>query len=245
MSLRLLCICAHPDDECFGFGGALALYASRGVETSVLCLTDGQAATNRGDASSAKQLGQTRRAEFEASCKVLGVTNYQVLDYHDGKLDCESLEALGGALVSHIRRLRPHVIITFGLEGGLNTHPDHTAVSAAATAAFHWSGSPKRYIPVGNLWQPQRLYYLTTNFFLPDRHAPLPTPWTHTIDISSVFEKKKEAFAAHKSQAPLMQMAMPIFEKQPKEELYTLAAAVAPQPARQSTDLFEAVAEEH
>jgi LmbE family N-acetylglucosaminyl deacetylase len=245
MSLRLLCVCAHPDDECFGFGGALALYASRGVEVSVLCLTDGQAATNRGDASTNKELGKTRRAEFEASCKVLGATNYQVLNYHDGKLECESLEALGGTLVSHIRRLRPHVVITFGGEGGLNNHPDHTAVSTAATAAFHWSGSAKRYITVGDLWQPQRLYYLTTNFFLPDRRAPLPTPWTHTIDISSVFEKKKEAFAAHKSQAPLMQMAMPIFEKQPKEELYTLAAAVAPQPARQSTDLFEAVAEEH
>ena len=70
MPLRLLCLSAHPDDECFGFGGALALYASRGVEVSVICLTGGQAATNRGDASSAKELGQTRRAEFEASCKV-------------------------------------------------------------------------------------------------------------------------------------------------------------------------------
>ena len=40
---------AHPDDECYAFGGALALAADRGVETYVICLTDGQAATNRGD----------------------------------------------------------------------------------------------------------------------------------------------------------------------------------------------------
>ncbi len=243
MPLRLLCICAHPDDECFGFGGALGLYASRGVEVSVLCLTDGQAATNRGDASSGKELGQTRRAEFEASCKVLGVTNYQVLDYHDGQLEHEKLSDLAGVLVAHIRRLRPHVVITFGGEGALNSHPDHTAVSAAATAAFHWSGSPKRYITVGDLWQPQRLYYLTTSFFLPDRRAPLLSPWTHVLDISSAFDKKKEAFAQHKSQAPLMHLAYPIFEKQGPQERYTLAAAVAPQPARQSTDLFEGVAE--
>jgi LmbE family N-acetylglucosaminyl deacetylase len=243
MPLRLLSICAHPDDECFAFGGALALYASRGVETSVICLTDGQAAKNRGDASTGKELGQIRRAEFEASCKVLGVTNHQVLDYHDGQLEHERLSDLGGMLVSHIRRLRPHVVITFGGEGGLNNHPDHTAVSVATTAAFHWSASPKRYITVGDLWKPQRLYYLTTNFFLPDREAPLPTPWTHTLDISSVFDKKKEAFAQHKSQAPLMNFAVPIFEKRPKEELYTLAYAVTPQPARQSTDLFEGVAE--
>jgi LmbE family N-acetylglucosaminyl deacetylase len=244
MPLRLLCLCAHPDDECFGFGGALALYASRGVETSVICLTDGQAATNRGDASSAKQLGQTRRAEFEASCKVLGVTNYQVLDYHDGQLEHERLTDLAGVLVSHIRRLRPHVVITFGLDGGVNTHPDHTTVSAATSAAFHWSGSPKRYLTTGDLWQPQRLYYITTNSFLPDRRAPLPAPWTHTLDISSVFDKKKEAFAQHKSQAPLMQIAIPYFEKHGTDERYALAAAFAPQPARQSTDLFEGVAED-
>lgn len=243
MPLRLLCICAHPDDECFGFGGALALYASRGVETSVLCLTDGQAATNRGDASSAKQLGQTRRSEFEASCKVLGVKNYEVLDYHDGQLEHEVFSDLASVLVEHIRRLRPHVVITFGLDGSLNTHPDHTTVSAATSAAFHWSGSPRRYITVGNLWQPQRLYYLTSDFFLPDRQPPLPSPWTHTLDISSVFDKKREAFEQHKSQAPLMNFALPIFEKHPKEDRYTLAAAVAPQPARQSTDLFEGVAD--
>jgi LmbE family N-acetylglucosaminyl deacetylase len=243
MPLRLLCICAHPDDECFAFGGTLALYAARRVETSVLCLTDGQAATNRGDASSGKELGQRRRAEFEASCKVLGVTNAQVLDYSDGKLSLESLEDLSGVLVRHIRELRPHVVITFGPDGGLNTHPDHTTVALAATAAFHWAGSSKRFITTGNLWPPQRLYYLTSSFFLPDRQPPLPAPWTHTMDISTFFDKKKEAFAQHTSQAPLMEFAIPIFEKHPKEEHYALAAAVAPQPARQSTDLFEGVAE--
>ena len=50
MGLKLLCIVAHPDDECFAFGGALALAAKAGHETSVLCLTDGQAASNRGSA---------------------------------------------------------------------------------------------------------------------------------------------------------------------------------------------------
>ena len=244
MPLRLLCICAHPDDECFGFGGALALYASRGVEVSVICLTDGQAATNRGDASTAKELGKTRRAEFEASCKVLGVTNYEVLDYHDGQLEKESLEGLGAVLVGHIRRLRPHVVITFGLDGGLNTHADHMTVSAATSAAFHSAASPKRFVTIGDLWQPQRLYYLTTSFFLPGRRSPLPSPWTHTLDISSVFDKKKEAFAQHKSQAPLMHMAVPIFEKNGTDEHYTLAASITAQPARQSTDLFEGVAED-
>jgi LmbE family N-acetylglucosaminyl deacetylase len=243
MPLRLLCVCAHPDDECFAFGGALALYASREVETSVVCLTDGQAATHRGIARSHHELGKIRRAEFEASCKVLGVSHYKVLDYQDGQLEHTSFAELTTNLVRRIRAFRPHVVITFGGEGAVNTHPDHTIISAATTAAFHWSGSPKRLLTIGDLWQPQRLYYLTTNFFLPDRQPPLPAPWTHTLDISSVFEKKKEALAQHKSQAPLMDIALPFFEKHGPTEYYALAAVAVPQPARQSTDLFEGVAE--
>jgi LmbE family N-acetylglucosaminyl deacetylase len=243
MPLRLLCVVAHPDDECFGFGGALALYASRNVEVSVVCHTDGQAATNRGAAKTAHELGQIRRAEFEASCKVLGVAHQEVLDYHDGQLDTANFNELAANLVRRIRSFRPHIVLTFGGEGAVNTHPDHTMVSTATTAAFHWSGSHKRFITIGDLWQPQRLYYLTTNFFLPDRPAPLPAPWTHTLDISSVFDKKKQAFEQHKSQSPLMQIALPLFEKHGPIEHYALAAATVPQAARQSTDLFEGVAE--
>jgi LmbE family N-acetylglucosaminyl deacetylase len=73
-TLRLMCVVAHPDDECFGFGGALSLAANAGAETYVICMTDGQAASNRGTAASNEDLGRMRRDEFAASCAVLGVT---------------------------------------------------------------------------------------------------------------------------------------------------------------------------
>ena len=243
MSLRLLCVVAHPDDECFAFGGALTLAAERGVETSVICLTDGQAATNRGSAASGKELGEMRRAEFAASCKVLGVAHYELLDYQDAQLEFANLSELAGKLVARIRSFRPQVVLTFGNDGGLNTHPDHTVVSSATTAAFHWSGSSKRYLELGELYQPQRLYHLTTSYFLPDRQPPLPAPWTLTLDISSVFDRKREAFRAHASQAPLMERTKPVFDEHGHEERYTLVASPVPQPARQSTDMFEGVAE--
>ena len=69
-----MCITAHPDDEAGGFGGALRVYADRGVETSVLCLTSGQAATHRGGAKSDHELAAIRRQEFAASCEILGVS---------------------------------------------------------------------------------------------------------------------------------------------------------------------------
>jgi len=134
-------------------------------------------------------------------------------------------------------------VLTFGGDGAPNTHADHTIVSAAATAAFHWAGSPKRFAGLGELWTPQRLYYQTTSYFLPDRLRPLPAPWTLTLDIRSVSERKLDAFRAHATQRPLLDQVEPLFEKLGQHELYTLAASMVPQPAAQSTDMFEGVAE--
>ena len=193
MPLRLLCITAHPDDECFAFGGALALSAQRGIETSLICLTDGSAGSYRGAATTAAELGQLRRSELAASCKLLGVHNYEVLDYQDGQLEFASFSNLAGDLVQRIRLLRPHVILTFGGDGAINTHPDHTVTSSVATAAFHWAGNPKRFPTLGELYTPQRLFYLTTDFFVEGRLRHIPAPWTHTLDVSSVLPLRLEA----------------------------------------------------
>src|SRR5580698_3165607 len=103
MPLRLLCVTAHPDDECFAFGGALALAVERGVEVSVLCLTDGQAATNRGVAKSGPELGAMRRAEFVASCKLLGIAHYEILHYQDAQLEFADFSEVAGLLTERIR----------------------------------------------------------------------------------------------------------------------------------------------
>ncbi|WP_182278688.1 PIG-L family deacetylase [Granulicella sp. 5B5] len=236
-----MCVVAHPDDECVGFGGALALANERGAQTSVICLTDGQAATNRGDSSSAAELGAMRRAEFAASCKVLGTTEHELLDYQDAQLEFASVSEMAGKLVGHMRRFRPQIVITFSGDGGMNTHPDHSMVSFATTAAFHWAGSPKRFPALGELYRPQRLYYLSTQYFLPERLAPLPPPWSLSLDIGGVFVRKLEAFRAHSSQAPLIKIVEPLWRSHPLQEVYTLAAATEPQSAHTSTDLFEGI----
>ena len=239
MGLKLMCVVAHPDDECFAFGGALALAADRGVETYVVCLTDGQAATNRGDASSSGDLGKMRRAEFHASCEVLGVTHHELMDYQDGQLEFVDFSTTARRLVDKIQQFRPDVIITFAGDGGLNTHPDHMMVSMLTTAAFHWAGQAKRYPEAEKLHRPQRLYYLSSNFLLPDRPPVMPMPWTLTLDIGSVRERKTEAFRRHVSQAPLMEKTKDIFERYGAQEFYALAAAADPQPAHAATDMFE------
>jgi LmbE family N-acetylglucosaminyl deacetylase len=236
--LKLLCVTAHPDDECFAFGGALMLAAEAGVETSVLCFTDGQAATNRGVAKSGEDLGRMRREEFTASCKILDVAHYDLLDYQDAQLEFADFSATAAMLVQRIRREKYDVVLTFGLDGAMNTHADHTMVSAFTTAAFHWAASPKRFPELGPIHVAQRLFYNTTNFFFPNRPAPLPAPWTVTLDVSHVVERKFAAFRAHTSQLPLMDNFQASFEKRAAEEFYTLAATPEPQASIQQTDLF-------
>jgi LmbE family N-acetylglucosaminyl deacetylase len=234
----MMLVVAHPDDECFAFGGALALAAERGVETYVICLTDGQAATHRGDAVSGEELGKLRRAEFTASCQVLGVTHHELLDYQDAQLEFADISRLAGRLVERMRRFQPDVVLTFGIDGALNSHPDHMIVSMATGAAFHWSGRPSRYPELGPVFQPSRLFTLSSNFVMPDRQAPFLSPWTVVLDIRSVRQRKIEAFRQHASQAPLMERTQAIFEQYGAEEFYTLLAASTPQPAAMATDLF-------
>jgi LmbE family N-acetylglucosaminyl deacetylase len=237
-SLKLLCVTAHPDDECFAFGGALMLAAEAGIETSVLCFTDGQAATNRGTSQSAADLGRMRREEFTASCNILGVTHHELLDYQDAQLEFANFSTTAAMLVQRIRREKYDVVLTFGLDGAMNTHPDHTMVAAFTTAAFHWAASPKRFPELGPIHVAQRLFYNTTNFFFPNRPAPLPAPWTVTLDVTHVVPRKFAAFDAHTSQLPLMDNFRSSFEKRAAQEFYTLAATPTPQPATQLTDLF-------
>src|SRR5512146_1093779 len=104
---RLMVVTAHPDDEAGAFGGTLRQYADRGVETCVLCLTPGQAASHRGNAKTDQELAGIRRIEFAASCKLLGVARPIVLDYMDGRLHRLDLYQVVWEVTRQIRSFRP------------------------------------------------------------------------------------------------------------------------------------------
>ncbi len=85
--LKLLCVTAHPDDEAGAFGGTLLLYHERGVETSVICLTAGTAARNRGPHAPLTNSPLCAAPNLPPSCKLLHVSHGEVLDYADSQLD--------------------------------------------------------------------------------------------------------------------------------------------------------------
>jgi LmbE family N-acetylglucosaminyl deacetylase len=245
--LRMMCITAHPDDEAGGFGGALRLYHQRGVETCVVCLTPGQAATHRGEAHSDQELAAIRRNEFAAACEILKISRGTVLDYPDGQLHRQELSKIVYDLTLQVREFRPHVLLTFGPEGGVTGHTDHSMVSLFATAAFHWAGRNNRHpdqlkngiVP----HRTQKLYYATANFALPDRQPITLAPATAIIEIGDYLETKIAAFKAHSSQAPLWTQFESHVRQRGRQERFHLAAATSVEPIRMETDLFAGIEE--
>ena len=140
--LRLLALLAHPDDESLGVGGILATYAAEGIETHVLTATRGQAGRFRGvregegpEHPGRAALAALREQELRAAASVLGVRGLTLLDYEDGKLDqADPTEAIR-LVAAEIRRVRPHVAVTFAPDGGYG-HPDHIAISQFAGAGI-------------------------------------------------------------------------------------------------------------
>ena len=238
--LRLLCITAHPDDEAGGFGGTLSLYAERGVETSVVCLTAGTAARNRGSAKTDTELAEMRTRELGDSCRLLGVKHWEILGYQDAHLDRADLFKVVGDLVQHIREFRPHLVITFGPDGGMTGHLDHAMAGVFATVAFQWSGRSDRFPELGAPYAPQKLYYLTSEYKLRDRQAIAPPVITASIDIGRErFEKKIQAFMRHKTQEPLFGLLRKNLDRPPFVELYHLACTREARQQKFETDLLE------
>ncbi len=245
--LRLLCVTAHPDDEAGGFGGTLLRYASRGVETHVICLTPGQAATNRGGARTDDELAAMRRTEFAAACKILKVSHGEVLDYPDARLYRQDFYTVVEDLTRRVRSIRPQVVITMGPDGSITAHPDHSMVSLFATMAFHWAGRTNRFpeqLKQGlEAYQAQKLYLLTSGFTLPDRGPVLVPPITATVDVGEFIEAKIAGFKAHTSQSPLFARVEDVIHRRGSQEHYHLAAAAKPGSLEQETDLFAGVIE--
>ena len=159
--LSLLCILAHPDDECMGTGSILAKYAAEGVQTSLVVATRGEQGWQGvpEDNPGLEALGELREAELVAAAQVLGLSAVHYLDYVDGDLDQAAPDEVIRKIVTHVRRIRPSVAVTFGPDGGYG-HPDHIAISQFTTAALICAADAAYDDPASLLpYRVPKLYY--------------------------------------------------------------------------------------
>ena len=229
-NLTLMAVHAHPDDEASSTGGVLARYSSEGVRTVVVTCTNGEFGDTPGgvkpgdDGHDEDQVAQIRLAELRESAKHLGVTDLELLGYHDsGMVEWDykarpdafcnvPLATVSARIGGLIEEYRPQVVVTYDENGGYQ-HPDHVHAARAAAAAVADTGIPaKLYLTAmrisdwAKLWTALR----EAGVDVPDgRDFPEETRRqmeaaeariTTTVDIRPVLSRKQSALLSHASQ---------------------------------------------
>lgn len=226
--LTLMAVHAHPDDEASG-GGILAAYADEGVRTIVVTCTNGEFGDAPGgikpgqDGHDEDEVARLRLTELKESARILGVTDLEMLGYHDsGMPDWEyrnrpdafcniPLEEVADRIGDLIVKYRPQVLVTYDDQGAYQ-HPDHVHASQAAQAAAKATGVPaKLYLSTmrssswRKIWEALREAGEQVPTWEEDedrtrRSLASEERISTTIDIRSVLSRKREALFAHGSQ---------------------------------------------
>jgi len=171
MTKTILAVLAHPDDESFGLGGTLALYAQKGYDTYLICATRGEVGTVDAEyLNGFKDTAELRTAELNRAAKILDLKDVFILDYRDSGMpgteenkhpDAQinhSIEEVAVKVLTYIRQLKPDVVITFDPIGGYK-HPDHIHIHKATVFAFENADDPSFHPEAGEPFKPRALYY--------------------------------------------------------------------------------------
>lgn len=178
---RLLFVHAHPDDETLTTGATIAHYAARGADVHVVTCTLGEEGEVIGDrwahltVDQADQLGGYRIGELTAALHALGARPPRFLGgagrWRDSGMtgtparrqqrfiDADDAESVA-ELAAVIRRLRPHVVVSYDPSGGYG-HPDHVHAHRVTTAAVDAAAAEAGGTDAG--WATPKFYWTVSS----------------------------------------------------------------------------------
>jgi len=233
--LCLLAVHAHPDDEASKGAATVAAYHQAGVGCTLVCCTGGEEGEILNPAMDrpevAEHLAEVRVAELRRAAEIIGYDEVVMLGYRDSGMpdsepnshpeafaNADHDEAVG-RLVTVIRRVRPHVLVTYPDDRTGYNHPDHLQVHDISVPAFDAAGDADRYPEAGEPWQPLKMYFTVwSRARIEGLHAKfvemgLESPYqgwsdrpsrdhliTTRIPIADHWEVRGEALRAHATQ---------------------------------------------
>ena len=219
-------VVAHPGDEAFGFGGAIASAAAQGAYVVVVCATRGYfdsrlllptpapGGKNRDPKNNPiiwRNHDTAREDELRRSVALLGVRVLRMLDYAEGDLPATDFDRLVGRIVEPIRMHRPEVILSFGPDG-VTGDPDHGVIARATSAAFELAAEPLAYeddIDEDQVaWRAAKLYQLVVppaqlaaiGDLAPERYGSPEGAATLDVELGEFAQMKLAAIGRHVSQ---------------------------------------------
>jgi 4-oxalomesaconate hydratase len=192
-----LVVSAHSADFVWRAGGAIALYAKRGWQVKVVCLSYGE----RGESQKLwKEPGMTlervkneRRAEAERAAGILGAAEIEFFDLGDYPLrtNLDALEKLADIYCA----LRPAWVLTHSHEDPYNfDHPEATRFAQEARVVAQAHGRKGAAVALG-----------APPVFLFEPHQPEQCGWKPQLilDITEVWDVKRKAFESMDAQQHL------------------------------------------
>jgi LmbE family N-acetylglucosaminyl deacetylase len=220
---------AHPDDESIGTGGVLAKYTAEGIRTVLVTCTngelgDGPAGVKPGEEGhDPRAVVEVRRAELDASCKVLGIAHLEMLGYRDSGMmgwaqndDPDSfwntpVDDAAARLAALMDRYRPDVVVTYD-SNGFYGHPDHIQAhritmraherTAIARKVYETAVSREEVVEMYTRFRDSGLELDGAEDFDPE-NPPFGIPReqiTTVVDVSDFVDAKRDAIVAHGSQ---------------------------------------------
>lgn len=192
-AVRVLAIHAHPDDVEFQCAGTLALLSDRGCAVTIATMTPG-------DCGSAEhppeEIASIRRDEARQAALLIKA-DYLCLEFRDVAVfvDDDSRRRV----VEALRRTRPDIVLT---APPADYMCDHEAASALVRDACFAAPIPNfrthQWDPAPPLERIPHLYFVDP-LEGKDREGRAITPDFY-VDVTSVFDRKRQMLACHASQ---------------------------------------------
>ncbi len=212
---KMVCVFAHPDDESFGPGGAIAKFAKT-YDVIIVCVTSGDADPQFTNHDHTK-LGDIRELELLEAGKILGVKKVEFLRFKDGSLCNNKYHRLAEKIKKKLDKYKPEKVMTFDF-AGVSGHLDHVAVTMATSFVVKKSD----YVI-------ETLYYCEskdiTDAFGKDYFIYVPHGYTKeqvdlVIDYSEEVQQMEQAMMAHKSQVSDGKWFLDLKAKFPREQYF-------------------------
>jgi LmbE family N-acetylglucosaminyl deacetylase len=191
--VRVLAICAHPDDIESWCGGTLALLVERGCEVRLAVCTAGEKGSS--DRSmTAEVVAGVRIAEQRAAAARLGISAVRFLDGKDGEL--EATQTFRAQIVRLLREFRPEVVFTHDPEQPYppyTSHRDHRVVGRVVLDAAYPAARDHLYFP-------EQISEGLPTHAVSELWLFASSAATTAVDISTTLERKIVARLDHRSQ---------------------------------------------
>jgi 4-oxalomesaconate hydratase len=193
---NVLVISAHAADFVWRAGGTIALYAGRGHRVRILCLSYGE----RGESErlwktpgmTLERVKESRRAESEKAAAILGA---EIRFFDSGDYPLGVAQHLIDGMVAEFRDCQPDIVLTHSFADPYNfDHADACEVTLRTRIYAQAAGYPAAGKKLG-----------APPVFAFEPHQPEQCEFKPQVllDITSVFDRKRQAMEAMEAQEHL------------------------------------------